>query len=141
MIKAIAFSITLLFSSSVLAQACPRTLVSEGTPSPCTGYLLSPDAMEEAVKLPKRISLLEEKLSIQESALLLKDEKIQVYMGGMEHKDKTIMLLNTALLEKDKNEALKLGLAIGLSAVGTALLCIGLAFAFSAASKVQITTP
>jgi hypothetical protein len=139
--KTIAFFLTLTYTSLSLANTCPTTIVDEGSPAPCTGYILSQNAIEEAAKLPKRISLLEEKLVIKDNILDAKEEKLQVYMQGVENKDKTIVTLSNALVEKDKNEALKIGIAVGSTALATALLCIGLAFAFSAASKIQVSVP
>lgn len=139
--RAIAFFLTLTYTSLTFANTCPTTIVEEGAAAPCTGYILSQNAIEEAAKLPKRIVLLEEKLSIKESLLDAKEEKLQVYIQGIENKEKTILTLSNALVEKDKNESLKIGLAVGTTALATALLCIGLAFAFSAASKIQVSVP
>lgn len=138
MIKYIAIVLLTLFPSMVLADVCPRTKIEKGVVAPCTGYILSLEAIEEAAKLPKEISLLNDKLKLKDDDLNIKDQKIKLLTDFVEKKDVTINSLHESLLKKDQNESLKLGLAIGLSAVGTAFVCIGVAFAISGAVKIEL---
>ena len=138
MIKYFTIVLLLSFPTMVLADTCPRTKIEKGTAAPCTGYILSPEAIEEATKLPKEISLLNDKLKLRDDQLSLKDERNKLLSDFIDKKDITINTLHTALLEKDKNESLKLGIAIGGSALATALICIGVAFAISGAIKLDI---
>lgn len=130
--------ITLLFGVRVFAETCPKTRIEKGTSAPCTGYILSPEVIEEAARLPKQISLLEEKLRIKDDQMALKDEKIILYIDANDKKDVANIGLQNSLIAKDKNESLKLGLAIGGTALATALLCIGIAFAITSSYKITL---
>lgn len=130
--------VVLLYTTVSFADICPRTKIEKGVVAPCTGYILSLEAIEEAAKLPKEISLLNDKLKLKDDDLNIKDQKIKLLTDFVEKKDVTINSLHESFLKKDQNESLKLGLAIGLSAVGTALVCIGVAFAISGAVKIEL---
>ncbi len=130
MFRKIAFVLAFAYPSLVLAEVCPTTLILKGQPMPCDGYVLSVGAISEAAKLPKQISLLEEKLSLKDNKISLLEEKVLIYVNLADKKDVTISDLQKSLLDKDKNEQLKLGLAVGGTVVATALLAIALAFAF-----------
>ncbi len=121
------------------SETCPKTPIEKGSPAPCTGYILSQEVIEEATKLPKQITLLEEKLRIKDDQMALKDEKIILYMNSNDKKDASNVALQQSLIEKDKNESLKLGLAIGGTALATALVCIGIAFAITGSYKITLS--
>lgn len=137
--KYIAIILLVLYPSFALADVCPRTPIAKGTPAPCTGYILSEGAMEEATKLPKQISLLEQKLTLKDDQIDYRDQKIKLLNDSGDKKDDIINKQHGIILEKDKNEALKIGLIVGGTALGTALLCIGIAFAISGSYKINIT--
>ncbi len=139
MIKYISILLLVSFPGFAFAQACPKTRIKEGTPAPCEGFILSPEVMEEATKLPQQISLLNEKLELKDKQLTLRDDKINLLTEFIDKKDKTIDSLHAAFLEKDKMDSLKLGLTVGISVTLTALLSIGLAFAFAKAANLHIT--
>ncbi len=130
MYRKVIFLLMVAYPSLVLAESCPTSLIPKGQPMPCDGYAMSVGAVSEAAKLPKQISLLEEKLSLKDNKISLLEEKVLIYVNLADKKDLTISDLQKSLLDKDKNEQLKLGLAIGGTVVATALLAIALAFAF-----------
>jgi len=136
--KSLIFITIFTFATNALAQSCPKTVVQQGTAAPCTGYLTAPEVMEEMTKLPKQIDLLNQKLQLKDEQLNLKDEKIKIYIDSGVSKDDTIVKMQQALIDKERNEALKIGLSVGITAVVVAALSIGLAFAFSGALKVEV---
>jgi hypothetical protein len=140
MLKVISFILVLIFPMVTFAATCPKEPIKEGEPAPCSGYVVSEQVLAEASKLPERIKLLEDKLQLKEMVISFKEEKITLLTEVSDKKDVTITNLQKVIIDNNKNNDLKIGLAVGGSILGTALVCIGLAFAFSAASKIQVTT-
>lgn len=126
----------LIYSSFAFADTCPKTPIDKGTPAPCSGYMLTIGAVEEASKLPKEITFLEDKLKLKDNELVLKDQKIELYTVAIDKKDVIISGLQNSLLEKDQNMQLRLLIGVGIGVGATAAIAIGLAFALSGALKV-----
>ncbi len=135
--KLLSIIIVLFYGANLYAEACPTAIVNKGSVAPCTGYILSVEALEQAAKLPKHIELLEEKLQLKDNIISNRDVLIALYEKRSEQQVTAINSLIDKQLERDKIENLKLGLTIAGTAAAVALLAIGLAFAFGGASKVE----
>jgi hypothetical protein len=140
MLKTVSLLLILVLPSVVYADTCPKELIKQGTPAPCTGYILTAEVMGEATKLPEKISLLEDKLKLKDMELIFKDEKIKLLSDTNDKKDITIANMEKIIVDNNKNNDLKIGLAVGGTALGIAALAIALGFAFGHAGKISITT-
>lgn len=136
MIKIISYLIILTYGSIAFADTCPKIPIDKGTPAPCSGYMLTVGAIEEASKLPKEIALLEDKLKLKDNEIALRDQKIELYGTSIDKKDVVITGLQNSLLEKDQNMQLRMLIGVGIGVGATAAIAIGLAFALGGAFKV-----
>jgi len=88
--KVISLFISILLVCNVSLANCPKpvTLLDEGTPAPCTGFLFSPEQEKlvyQATEDAKYYKLLSEKLTerqaLQAEQITIMDQRLQLYMN------------------------------------------------------------
>lgn len=105
----------LLISNVSLACNKPVTYLTQGTPSPCTGYLFTPEQEKLVREYKQERDSFAEILGKQDSLISVLDQRVDVLLRRNEGLDKQVKSLESQS-KFEKIVYFCLGLAVGITA-------------------------